>query len=425
MAFSSPRAAPVSLISVERYQSVRSFSETICRPLATEDYVVQSMEDVSPPKWNLAHTSWFFEAFLLKPFLEGYREYHPQFGFLFNSYYEAIGERHPRPRRGLLSRPTVEQVYSYRAHVDAAMRELLESANEQTAERIEPLVELGLNHEQQHQELMLTDLKHILSLNSPRPVYTERECAASGAPQPLDWVEHRGGVVEIGFHGEGFSFDIEGPRHETLLQPYRLASRPITNREFLEFIEDGGYRRPELWLSEGWTAVQENDWQSPLYWEGADGRWTTFTLAGMQPLRDDEPVCHVSFFEADAYAAWAGKSLPTEFEWEAAAAEHPVEGVFADSRRFHPAPASSGGAPPRQLFGDVWEWTENQYRPYPGFRAAPGAVGEYNGKFMSNQFVLRGGSCATPVGHVRASYRNFFPARARWQFSGIRLAERG
>jgi len=424
MASSSSRVAPVAL-SVERYHRVRSFSETICRPLATEDYVVQSMEDVSPPKWNLAHTSWFFETFLLKPFLKGYREFHPQFGFLFNSYYEAIGERHPRPRRGLLSRPTVEQVYSYRAHVDAAMRELLESANEATSERIVPLLELGLNHEQQHQELMLTDLKNILSINPLRPVYSERECEGSSAPAPLEWVEHRGGIVEIGYHGAGFSFDNEAPRHEALVQPHRLASRPTTNGEYLEFIGDGGYRRPELWLSEGWNAVQENDWQAPLYWEHSDGRWTTFTLAGMQPLRKDEPVCHVSFFEADAYAAWAGKSLPSEFEWEAAAAEHPCEGVFADSLRFHPAPASLDGPRLLQLFGDVWEWTENQYRPYPGFRAAPGAVGEYNGKFMCNQFVLRGGSCATPEGHIRSSYRNFFPAQARWQFSGIRLAERG
>jgi ergothioneine biosynthesis protein EgtB len=408
--------------AVERYRQVRGISERICEPLAVEDYVVQSMDDVSPPKWNLAHTTWFFETFLLRAFLAGYREFHPRFNYLFNSYYEAVGERHPRPRRGLLSRPTVEEVFRYRHYVDRSMFELLERADEETWTRIEGLIALGLHHEQQHQELMITDLKHILAVNPLRPVYRERRGgpeAASG----LGWFDYSGGVVEIGFEGAGFSFDNERPRHKIYLEDFRVASRLVTNGEFLEFLEAGGYREPRHWLSEGWATVLAQGWERPLYWEKAEGRWWNMTLSGFRPVEENEPVCHVSYFEADAYARWRGKRLPTEGEWEIAAAGLPVEGNLLDQGAFHPVTAGAGGGSPVQFYGDVWEWTQSQYSPYPGFQPEAGAIGEYNGKFMCNQFVLRGGSCATPADHVRPSYRNFFPPGARWQFTGIRLAE--
>jgi ergothioneine biosynthesis protein EgtB len=409
--------------AVERYCRVRHLSEQICGPLATEDYVVQTMDDVSPPKWNLAHTTWFFETFLLKGFLPDYQEFHPRFNYLFNSYYEAIGERHPRPRRGLLSRPTVEDVYRYREHVDRCMAELFGQAGEETWPRLEPLLALGLNHEQQHQELMITDLKHILAANPLRPVYRERG-AGPGEPTGLDWFDYPGGVAEIGFHGAGFSFDNERPRHKIYLEDFRLASRLVTNGEFLEFMEAGGYRQPKYWLSEGWATVLAQGWDRPLYWEKENGRWWNMTLSGFRPVEEHEPVCHVSYFEADAYARWRGKRLPTEGEWETAAAGLSVDGNFLDRGTFHPLAATKEpGGSPRQVYGDVWEWTQSQYTPYPGFEPEEGAIGEYNGKFMCNQFVLRGGSCATPADHMRPSYRNFFPPQARWQFTGIRLAE--
>jgi ergothioneine biosynthesis protein EgtB len=408
--------------AAERYRRVRRLSEQICKPLATEDYVVQTMDDVSPPKWNLAHTTWFFETFLLKGFLADYREFHPRFNYLFNSYYEAVGERHPRPRRGLLSRPTVEEVYRYREHVDRSMLELLAQANEESWARIEALVGLGLHHEQQHQELMITDLKHILATNPLRPVYCERSvtpAAASG----LSWFDYAGGVAEIGFEGAGFSFDNERPRHRIYLEDFRLASRLVTNGEFLEFLDAGGYREPKYWLSEGWATVLAQGWDRPMYWEKTGGRWWNMTLSGFRPVEENEPLCHVSYFEADAYARWSGKRLPTEGEWETAAAGLPLEGNLLDQGAFHPLAAPAGGSSPRQLFGDVWEWTQSQYSAYPGFQTEEGAIGEYNGKFMCNQFVLRGGSCATPADHIRPTYRNFFPPNARWQFTGIRLAE--
>jgi len=407
----------------QRFREVRQASEQICAPLAVEDYVVQTMPDVSPPKWNLAHTSWFFETFLLQPFVPAYRDAHPQFGFLFNSYYEAVGERQPRDRRGMLSRPTVAEVYEYRRHIDQAVSDLIDGAAESQWRQLAPLLELGMNHEQQHQELMLTDITHILAENPLKPAYVTSSTEQTSNPTELSWHAHAGALIDTGFDGAGFAFDNESPRHRNYLQPFRIASRLATNAEFREFIADDGYSEPRHWLSEGWATVQQQGWQAPLYWERRDDEWRHFTLAGLQPLAADEPVCHVSLFEADALASWSGKRLATEFEWEQAAASVPVSGKFLEpGAPCHPQPAPNQPGL-LQMFGDVWEWTASQYRPYPGYRPAAGAVGEYNGKFMCNQFVLRGGSCATPQGHIRPTYRNFFPPTARWQFSGIRLAE--
>ena len=385
---------------------------------------MQTMPDVSPPKWHLAHTSWFFETFLLKRFSSDYTEFHPLYNYLFNSYYEAVGARYPRPQRGLLSRPTVAEIYAYREHVDRAMERLFGGSDETPSEAAE-LITLGLNHEQQHQELLLTDLKYNLGQNPLRPVYQPRQ-EASGArgAAPLDWLEFPGGLVEIGHEGPGFCFDNERPRHKVYLEPYRLASRLTTNGEYLEFIEAGGYQQPRHWLSDGWATVQAEGWQAPLYWEKSGRDWSVFTLHGLEPLDEDEPVCHLSYYEADAFATWAGRSLPTEAEWEAAAAGRPIEGNLFESGALHPRPPQTAGVGLAQLYGDVWEWTSSAYSPYPGFRPAAGAVGEYNGKFMCNQLVLRGGSCATSGDHLRPTYRNFFPTNARWQFSGVRLADR-
>jgi len=395
-------------------------SETLARPLAPDDFGLQAMPDVSPAKWHLAHTSWFFETFLLKPFLAGYQEYHPQFEHLFNSYYNQVGSPFPRPQRGLLSRPTLETVYRYRAHVDVSMAALLATAAEQDWLSIAARTELGCHHEEQHQELFLTDIKYNLSINPLRPGYREDlPPAPAGSGQSLAWMARAGEGTWIGHEGNGFAFDNEGPRHRALLVPHALASRLVTNAEYLEFIEAGGYQRPEFWLSDGWRVVAERRWQAPLYWERHDGGWQIYTLGGLRPLNDAEPVCHVSFYEADAYARWAGARLPTEFEWEASAVEQPVAGNLREAGHLHPAPADGDST---QFFGDVWEWTQSAYAPYPGYRPVDGALGEYNGKFMANQFVLRGGSCVTPAGHIRPSYRNFFYPADRWQFSGIRLA---
>ena len=409
-----------------RYQQVRAWSESFCQPLEAEDYVVQSMPDVSPAKWHLAHTSWFFETFVLKPLAPGYESLHPQYDYLFNSYYNAIGERHCRPKRGLISRPTVDQVYRYRAYVDEHMGQAIQAMSEAQWREFEPVVTLGLHHEQQHQELMVTDIKHVFSENPLCPVYKEALPAPdSGGAGPAHWVTFEEGVREIGYEGSGFFFDNEGPRHKEFVPEFQLASRLVTNGEWLAFMEDGGYTRPEFWLSEGWGTVQAQNWKSPLYWwqkRGTD--WHEFTLSGMRPLDLNEPVCHVSLFEADAYAQWAGARLPTEAEWEVASESAPLQGNLVESARFHPAPAPA--VPPNtlsQMFGDVWEWTRSQYTPYPGFKTLPGALGEYNGKFMCNQFVLRGGSCATSATHLRRTYRNFFPPDARWQFTGLRLAK--
>jgi ergothioneine biosynthesis protein EgtB len=401
-----------------RYAAVRGQSLALAAPLSPEDCVVQSMPDASPVKWHLAHTTWFFETFVLRDHVAGYAPYDESFGYLFNSYYNAIGDRHPRPRRGLLTRPSLDDVLAYRRHVDEAMQ-ALPSKNE-----VRDLVELGLQHEQQHQELIVTDVKHLLSCHPARPAYLPAWPLSTVAARRRGWVEHPGGLVGVGATGEGFAFDNERPRHDVLLQPFALATHPVTHGDFVAFIDDGGYRRPELWLSLGWDAVVANGWQAPLYWERRDGQWWTFTLRGMAPIDPAAPVAHVSLFEADAYARWAGARLPTEFEWEALAANQPVDGNFLEGTALHPLALRDAPPPgtPAQLFGDVWEWTQSSYAPYPRFRAAAGAVGEYNGKFMCNQYVLRGGSCATPRSHVRASYRNFFPPEARWQFTGLRLA---
>ncbi|HEY0523997.1 MAG TPA: ergothioneine biosynthesis protein EgtB [Stellaceae bacterium] len=416
-----------------RFAEVRAATEALAAGLTPEDQTIQSMPDVSPTKWHLAHTSWFFETFLLGPHLPDYRPFHPAYGYLFNSYYEAVGERHPRPARGLLSRPSADEIGRYRHYVTGAMERLLDRADAATWSAIAPLLELGIHHEQQHQELVLMDIKHVFSVNPLLPAYRDApprpRLATAGAAAPLGWVDVAGGVREIG-HGEsGFAFDNEGPRHKVWTEPYRLADRLVTCGEYLAFIEDCGYRRPEFWLSDGWAAVQAGGWSAPLYWRADDGGgWSIFTLAGERPLDPAEPVCHVSFYEADAYAKWAGCRLPTEAEWEVAAVEARValDGNLADKGRLHPAAcaavkASGGGL--RQMIGDAWEWTASAYAPYPGFRAPPGAVGEYNGKFMCSQMVLRGGAAVTPPGHIRTTYRNFFPPPARWAFSGVRLAK--
>lgn len=421
-------SSTAQLALTEQYSMVRQWSEKLCQPLQVEDYVVQSMPDVSPPKWHLAHTTWFFETFLLQPHLPGYHVFHPQYGFLFNSYYEAIGSRHPRPQRGLLTRPTVAEVYQYRAHVDAAMHELLQRVKaSENSQAIVDLITLGLHHEQQHQELLLTDLKHIFSCNPLRSAYrpdllTKEVQAIADSASRLEWLDYSGGLHTIGHDAETFAFDNETPRHQVYVEDFYLAGRLVTNGEYLEFIEAGGYQKPEYWLSEGWSTVQQEGWQAPLYWETIEGSWWSFTLGGMRPINLQEPVCHVSFFEADAFARWAGKRLPTEAEWEIAAALIPMQGNLLEQGYLHPIPAM-GVTRPDQIFGDVWEWTQSAYLPYPGFRTAAGAVGEYNGKFMCNQMVLRGGSCVTPPHHIRPTYRNFFPTAARWQFSGIRLAQ--
>lgn len=399
------------------YQQVRQLSEQICQPLAIEDYGIQSMPDVSPPKWHLAHTTWFFETFVLLPNLPEYEVFHPKFGYLFNSYYEAIGVRHPRSERGLLSRPTVEEIYRYRAYVDDAMRSLLSQPE------LAPLIELGLHHEQQHQELLLTDIKHILAINPLRPVYQQNQLASPSRVAAQErWLDYPGGLYTIGHDSSDFAFDNESPRHQVYLQDYWLAARLVTNGEYLEFMQHGGYSKPEYWLAEGWTIAQTQQWQAPLYWEQIDGDWWMMTLSGMRPVNPDEPICHVSYYEADAYARWAGKRLPTEAEWEVAAAQVPIQGNLLETGQLHPM-AAIASTRPDQLFGDVWEWTQSAYLPYPRYQPAAGAVGEYNGKFMCNQMVLRGGSCATAHSHIRASYRNFFPPSTRWQFSGIRLCE--
>jgi ergothioneine biosynthesis protein EgtB len=410
---------------VRRYHQVRQFTDRLCQPLMTEDYVIQAMPDVSPPKWHLAHTSWFFENFILAEASSDYRSPHTSYAYLFNSYYVAAGERHSRPKRGLLSRPTIDEVYRYRAHVDQHMTDFLQGLRGAAMERWFPVVELGLQHEQQHQELLLTDVKYNFACNPLRPAYKASDIPAGvNATSPLKWASVPEGVFWIGHDGKGFAFDNEFPRHRSFVDRFELASRLVTNGEYLAFMADRGYERPELWLSMGWDTVQREAWRAPLYWEQRDGTWWMMTLAGMRPLREAEPVCHVSYYEADAYARWAGARLPTEAEWEVAAMSQPIVGNFVDRQTFHPTPVSQidDGPPLVQIFGDVWEWTQSHYSPYPGFAAAPGAIGEYNGKFMANQFVLRGGSCATSISHIRPTYRNFFPADARWQFMGIRLA---
>ncbi len=427
---SGPDSIAVATGIVEQYRLVRRRTEELCATLEIEDYVVQTMPDVSPTKWHLAHTSWFFEAFLLTPRQADYRAPHPLYNYLYNSYYVQIGERFHRPDRGLLSRPTVAEIYAYRAHVDRHVLDFLEAADDRTLEEVLPIMALGLNHEQQHQELLLTDIKHVLSVSPLRPVFREASApengqtvSADGVPA-LEWIAFEEGLHEIGHGGGEFAFDNEGPRHRRFIHSFEIANRLVTAGEYMEFIEDGGYRRAELWLSDGAATVEREGWQAPLYWERIDGRWHHFTLHGFREVNADEPVCHVSCYEADAYARWAGARLPDEAEWEVAVSLVPPEGNFVEYGALHPAAMEiSARGPLYQMYGDVWEWTRSPYAPYPGYQPPPGAIGEYNGKFMANQMVLRGGSCVTPHDHIRLTYRNFFPPDARWQFSGIRLAK--
>jgi ergothioneine biosynthesis protein EgtB len=411
---------------LERYRAVRGFTGSLTEPLTAEDCALQSMPDASPTRWHLAHTTWFFETFVLARSGDGHRHFHPDFAYLFNSYYQSVGRQFPRPCRGLLSRPGLAEVRRYRAHVDSLMEDLLEGGA-LPADLLE-VVELGLEHEQQHQELILTDLKHLLSLNPLHPVYRERPAGqpARGpdAVPPLSWLPHAEAVRPVGHHGPGFAFDNESPRHRVFLERFELASRLATSGEYLEFMADGGYRRPELWLSAGFDLATEEGWRAPLYWLERDGEWWQFTLSGLRRVDPAEPVAHLSYFEADAFARWSGGRLPTEFEWEAAA-ENALPGRnFAEDGLHHPVPADPGAPQgrPAQMLGDLWEWTSSSYGPYPGYRPLPGALGEYNGKFMCNQYVLKGGSCATPRAQIRTTYRNFFPPQARWQFTGVRLA---
>jgi ergothioneine biosynthesis protein EgtB len=392
---------------IERFRRVRTATEAIAKPLSAEDCQVQSMPDASPIKWHLAHTTWFFETFLLSEYAKGYRLFDPAFKVLFNSYYNGVGDKHPRPQRGLLSRPSLSEVLAYRAYVNEAVVRWLQTLDLAANTQIAPLMLLGCNHEEQHQELMFTDVKHLLSINPIAPVYANHAphpAAASSAETAIEWIAFDGGIVDIGFDGHaGFSFDNESPRHQALVAPYRLANRLVTNGEYISFLQDGGYRDHSLWLSDGWDWVQANRIRAPIYWRENDaGAWREFTLCGTRDLDLAAPVSHVNYFEADAFARWAGVRLPTEFEWE------------------HAASASSTIA---QLDDTLWQWTASAYLPYPGFAPARGAVGEYNGKFMNQQYVLRGGSCATPAGHARTSYRNFFQPDKRWQFTGIRLAK--
>jgi ergothioneine biosynthesis protein EgtB len=404
----------------DRLFETRRLSSDLAAPLSDEDQVVQAMDDASPTKWHLAHTTWFFEAFLLKRFLSGYRVFDERFEYCFNSYYESVGARQPRAKRGLLTRPSAEEVRAYREFVDAALARLFDRPLKREAAE---LIELGINHEQQHQELLLTDILALFAAEPLKPAYRDSDPGVGADDAaPLSWVAFEGGIFEIGRDGTGFAYDNEGPRHEALIRPFKLADRCMTNAEWLEFINDGGYATPTLWLADGWNTIKSQDWAGPLYAEMAEGGLMQMSLKGFRPVDPAAPVTHVSYYEADAFARWAGYRLPTEFEWELAAAGVPIEGSMLGAGHLRPMPAGAG-AGLKQMFGDVWEWTASAYLPYPGFKTAPGAVGEYNGKFMVSQFVLRGGSCATPEGHVRRTYRNFFYPHQRWQFTGLRLAQ--
>lgn len=399
------------------FTHVRALSHALTEPLSDADATVQSMDDASPAKWHLAHTSWFFETFILRDHVPGYRPFDASYHYLFNSYYEAEGARHARPLRGMLTRPSLDDIRAYRAHVDAAMVQAMPTLSNDVL----ALIELGLNHEQQHQELLLTDILYLFAQNPLNPAIWPPAPVASVEPQPLEWIEGPQGRVEIGHQGERFAFDCEGPRHAVLLTPYALANRPVTNGEWAAFIADGGYSQSRYWLSDGWAWVQANAIHAPLYWrKDADAGWQQFGLDGLRSVDPAAPVCHISLYEADAYAAWAGARLPTEAEWEAVAAQHDATSGHQLDRAGPVRPRADAAA---AMFGNVWQWTGSAYRPYPGFKAAEGAVGEYNGKFMSGQFVLRGGSCATPRGSMRPSYRNFFYPHQRWQFTGLRLAK--
>lgn len=414
---------------LDLYEMVRAMSISLVEGLLPEDMVLQSMEDASPANWHLAHTTWFFEEFILKPRLDDYISPDERFAYLFNSYYVQAGPRHARSQRGLVSRPGVEDVFAYRRHVDAAMQALLQD-DRRDLQDILDLAELGCHHEMQHQELLVTDLLHAFSHNPLLPAFRAPEPLPIAVERPLTWIGHDGGLVQIGHCGDDFAYDCEGPRHRAYLHPFKLASRPVTNRDWIGFIDDGGYRKPVVWLSDGWATCEREGWDAPLYWWRQDGEWWSFSLRGPQPVNLDSPVVHVSYYEADAYARWAGKRLPTETEWEVIARDRPIRGNFLDSGNYRPLPpdvqtgnVNLKAGDREQFWGDVWEWTQSPFTPYPGFRPPAGAIGEYNGKFMCNQFVLRGGSCATPQTQMRATYRTFFYPHQRWQMLGLRLAD--
>lgn len=408
---------------LERYKSIRAFSEKISNNLEPEDMTIQSMPDVSPTKWHLAHTSWFFETFILREVNTNYKLLNDLYPYLFNSYYVQAGDRWNRPDRGKLSRPTVKEIMEYRKYVDKEILKFIKESDEQVLINYLIRFNIGLHHEQQHQELMLTDIKHVLSLNPLHPVFKEEKSSGDGTIPNLEYIEFQSGIYEIGYEGTGFFYDNEKPKHKVYLNEFSIANRLVTNSEFIEFIEDGGYENPLLWLSDGWAEVQKNDWTNPLYWERVDGEWFYFTLNGYKKVNPNEPVAHVSYCEADAYARWANKRLPTEAEWEVASEKLEIAGNFVEDWHLHPVPVNEESKDSHQFFGDVWEWTASPYVNYPGYKTPEGALGEYNGKFMANQYVLRGGSCATSVTHIRNTYRNFFYPHSRWQFMGIRLAK--
>lgn len=407
---------------IDRFKAIRNFSHQLVEPLETEDFVVQAIENTSPAKWHLAHVSWFYETFVLEKAIPDYKSLHPQYSYIFNSYYLQTGEPHKRSKRGLLSRPTVEQVFEYRDYVDQQIQIFLDQASDAQLKEFGPVIEIGNHHEQQHQELMLTDIKYMFAQNPLYPEYRELSITEGTNPNPLNWISFDDGIYEIGNKGGGYTYDNEHPRHRKFLEPFEIADRLITNGEFMEFMEDDGYGRSELWLDDGWATVNKNNWDAPLYWAQKDGQWYYYTLGGFREVNPNEPVTHVSYYEADAYARWAGERLPTEAEWEVSAGDKPYSGNFVEKGNFHPSPVQENSNGLKQMYGDVWEWTMSAYEPYPGYKPLPGALGEYNGKFMCSQYVLRGGSCATSETHIRKTYRNFFYPDARWQFNGIRLA---
>jgi ergothioneine biosynthesis protein EgtB len=407
----------------DRYDKIREATEKLTTPLEIEDFVIQAMENASPVKWHLAHTSWFFETFVLKKAIDNFNSLHPQYSYIFNSYYVQTGDPHCRDKRGNLSRPTVKKVFEYRKYIDENMHQLIDGLSIEQFEEWVPVIEVGLHHEQQHQELMLTDLKYMFGQNPLYPIYKETKRPKIESLPEIKWIEFDEGVCTVGNEGDEFGFDNEFPAHKTYIQNFKLANRLVTNGEFLEFIEDGGYKNSKWWLDEGFATIEKEKWEWPLYWVQRDSDWLHFTLSGLEKLDLNEPVCHVSYYEADAFARWAGSRLPTEEEWEVASKKVPMSGNFVEKDHLHPASMKSDKQGLKQMFGDVWQWTKSSYMAYPGFKPFPGKLGEYNGKFMVNQYVLRGGSCATPKSHFRKTYRNFFHTDARWQFTGIRLAK--
>lgn len=408
---------------IQKFEKVRAFTETITDPLEIEDYVIQVTENASPAKWHLAHTTWFFETFLLEKELEDYDPIHPQYSYLFNSYYLQTGVPHCRARRGNISRPTVKQVFEYRKSINEHVVDLIKDATDEQYEKWGPIIEIGIHHEQQHQELLMTDLKYMFSQNPLDPVYKNVDRPKARSIPEISWIGFEEGVYDVGHDGKGFGYDNEFPRHKTYIHDFELASRLVTNGEYLEFMEAGTYSEPKWWLDEGFSTIRDEGWKAPLHWRKVDGEWHQFTLSGLVKIDLNDPVTHISYFEADAYARWKGYRLPTEQEWEVAAEPMEIEGNFADAGYLQPAALQSEKAGLQQMFGETWQWTQSSYAPYPGYKPLPGALGEYNGKFMCNQYVLRGGSCATSESHFRKSYRNFFHANERWQFTGIRLAK--